>query len=261
MHHTISGTPLPFEKAENFRELGGYSGLGGKRVRHGVFYRTPALCNVATPHDIALFKSLGIKTVFDFRSSAERTHQPDPDFANLTRYDISAITNPDGTEVNFDLKATFRCADSVQDMIEDVHKGYALLPFGNKAYQTMFREICAGNTPVLFHCTAGKDRTGVAAALILLALGVSRADVIADYLITNSCRKTDVAMIAEKIKTLMPDGNAMQIATLVCGVQQESIELALNTIDEKYPDFEAYLAAECGVTHAMLARMRADYLE
>lgn len=261
MHHANPGTPLPFEKAENFRELGGYVGFGGKHVRHGIFFRTPALCNVATPHDIALFESLGIKTVFDFRSSAERAHQPDPDFSAVTRFDISAITNPDGTEVNFDLKAVFQNAGGVQQMIDDVHQSYALLPFANKAYQTMFREICAGNTPVLFHCTAGKDRTGVAAALILLALGVPREDVIADYLLTNSCRGTDTAAIAKKIELLVPDSNAMEIAALVCGVRRESIELALDAITQKYPDFESYLAAECGVTDVMLAQMRADYLE
>ena len=60
------------------------------------------------------------------------------------------------------------------------------MPFGNPAYRALFGAIRAGQTPILFHCTAGKDRTGVAAALILKALGVSREDIVEDYLLTNA---------------------------------------------------------------------------
>lgn len=76
------GAPLPFEAVTNFRELGGYEAAGGRHVKCGVFYRAPALANVKTPHDVALYKSLGVHTVFDLRSAAERTAWPDPSFGS-----------------------------------------------------------------------------------------------------------------------------------------------------------------------------------
>lgn len=254
------GTPLAFEACENFRELGGYTGLGGKKVKHGVFYRSPALSNIKTPHDKALFESLGIKTVFDFRSEAERGAAPDPAFDGVTEYEISAIVTQTGAEVNFDLEKLLASADGIGTMLADVYDGYRNLPFANKAYRAMFAEIIAGNTPLLFHCTAGKDRTGVAAALIMRALGVSRADCMADYLITNTCRKNNVAMLTALLAQKISAEDAAKYAPLLAGVKAESLALSLDAIDAKYPDFEAYLAAECGVSAVALCKMRADYL-
>ena len=77
------GAPLPFEAVTNFRELGGYEAAGGRHVKYGVFYRAPALANVKTPHDVSLYKSLGVHTVFDLRSAAERAAWPDPCFCLL----------------------------------------------------------------------------------------------------------------------------------------------------------------------------------
>ncbi|MEG2842378.1 MAG: tyrosine-protein phosphatase [Ruthenibacterium sp.] len=260
MMQTKPGTPLAFEACENFRELGGYSGMNGKKVKYGVFYRTPALCNITTPHDLALFDSLNIKTVFDFRSEKERADLPDPTFKGVTEYAISAMVTPDGNEVNFDLEHLFSSTDGIGAVLADMNDGYSRMPFANKAYRAMFAQIIAGNTPLLFHCTAGKDRTGVAAALILRALGVSRADCIADYLITNICRKNNVEMLCKMLAKKIPAEQAAEYAPLLAGVKEESLVRSLDAIDAKYPDFETYLSAECGVSTQALTKMRADYL-
>lgn len=80
MQQERPGAPLPFEACENFRELGGYTGCGGRHVKYGAFYRSPALANIKTPADRARFEALGVRTVFDFRSEKERTLAPDPGF-------------------------------------------------------------------------------------------------------------------------------------------------------------------------------------
>ncbi|MEG1381351.1 MAG: tyrosine-protein phosphatase [Ruthenibacterium sp.] len=254
------GMPLPFEACENFRELGGYLGMNGRQVKRGAFYRAPALGYIKSPHDVAMFNSLGIKTVIDFRSEAERSALPDPTFPGVTEYPISAMVMPEGGDVNFDLEALLSSAAGVQKMLTEVHGGYRNLPFANRAYCEMFAQIVAGNTPILFHCTAGKDRTGVAAALILRALGVSRADCMADYLITNTCRKNNIEMLSSVLCKTIPADKATGYAVLLAGVKAESLALALDAIDAKYPDFETYLAAECGVSSQALAKMRSDYL-
>ncbi|MFR2591520.1 MAG: tyrosine-protein phosphatase [Ruthenibacterium lactatiformans] len=173
MQQERPGAPLPFEACENFRELGGYTGCGGRHVKYGAFYRSPALANIKTPADRARFEALGVRTVFDFRSEKERTLAPDPAFPGVVNIPASAMLAEDGSEVDFDLEKLLRSEDGIRMLTEGVHESYARMPFGNPAYRALFGAIRAGQTPILFHCTAGKDRTGVAAALILKALGVS----------------------------------------------------------------------------------------
>lgn len=261
--HTLPGATLPFSKAENFRELGGWPAAGGKTVKHGLFWRCGALCELETPQDKARFEALGIKVICDLRSSGERTAQPDPAFAGVRRHDISAILDENGAEVNFDphsfLKMDRAALETLGRMLGEF---YARLPFGNAAYRAMFAEIRAGELPLLFHCSAGKDRTGVAAALILLALGATRETVMQDFLITNACRPRALAeyavsygALAEQYPELKPYLGAMG------GVDAANLRRTLDAIDEKYPRIEAYFEAELGMAPADLAAMRQACLE
>lgn len=260
----VPGTPLPFEKTENFRQLGGYTGADGRQVKCGQIYRSGALADaVRTPHDKALLESLGLRSIFDFRSSQERSFLPDPALPGARQFDISAMVSSDGQEVNFDIASFFTMtADQLNQVFQQVHLSYAALPFENEAYKEMFRQLLAGNTPLLFHCSAGKDRTGVAAALILLALGVSRQDVMEDYLLTNTCRAATRAELGEKFAAAMGNTPARDaVVNLFTGVQRESLELALDAIDQRYPSFEAYLQDQYGIGAAGLEKLRQMYLE
>lgn len=256
------GTALAFEACENFRELGGYAGCGGRRVRYGVFYRAPALAGIHTPADRARFLSLGIRTVFDFRSEAERALAPDPEFPGVKNIAINALFAPDGSEQNFDLEEIVRSAEGLRLLTDGVHEGYVRMPFENPAYKALFAAILAGETPVLFHCTAGKDRTGVAAALLLRTLGVSREDILADYLLTNEYRARSSASFCKTLEQMgVPAPRAAEVARVGCCVRRESLESALDAIDARYPRFEDYLADQLGINAAALARLRERYLE
>ena len=81
--HIEPGRVLPFSKAENFRELGGWPAAGGKTVKHGLFFRCGALCELESEEDLEAFRALGIKVICDLRSTGERTAQPDPAFAGV----------------------------------------------------------------------------------------------------------------------------------------------------------------------------------
>ncbi|MEG2697731.1 MAG: tyrosine-protein phosphatase [Ruthenibacterium sp.] len=261
MHFPKPGTPLPFESCENFRELGGYVGLDGKTVKHGAFYRTGALSHITTPHDKALLESLGIKTVLDFRSQPERDAQPDPVLPGAQNIAVSAIFDENGKELRFDLDEVLAAGRAgVDEMLRLVRESYVRMPFANPAFRRMFAEIAAGNTPLLFHCSAGKDRTGVAAALILRALGVSRADILHDYCITNGCRAKSRVRFEQQYSALLPAQGAEELLQCVLGVEEKCLAEALDAIDARYADFEAYLRAECVFSAEALAAMRADYL-
>lgn len=261
MQQPKPGAALPFEACENFRELGGYTGCGGRKVRYGVFYRAPALAGIRTSADRERFLSLGIRTVFDFRSEAERALAPDPEFPNVKNIALNALFTPDGAEQNFDLEEIVRSEEGLRLLTDGVHEGYVRMPFENPAYKALFAAVLAGEVPVLFHCTAGKDRTGVAAALILRALGVSREDIVADYLLTNRYRAGSAASFCKTLEQMgVPAPLAAQVARVGSGVRRESIESALDAIDARYPRFEDYLAEQLGIDAAALARLREAYL-
>ena len=139
--HIEPGRVLPFSKAENFRELGGWPAAGGKTVKHGLFFRCGALCELESEEDLEAFRALGIKVICDLRSTGERTAQPDPAFAGVRRHDISAILDEEGREVNFDphsfLKMDRAALETLGRMLGEF---YARLPFGNAAYRAMFAE-------------------------------------------------------------------------------------------------------------------------
>ena len=129
----------------------------------------------------------------------------------------------------------------------------------------MFAEIERGNVPLLFHCTAGKDRTGVAAMLILKALGASDDVAMEDYLRTNECRRKTRAALALKFQEALGDGEFTEeqerIIGMFGGVEEKGLRLAMDAIRERYPSFEAYFEAEYGLDEEKLARLRGQYLE
>lgn len=260
---TLPGTPLAFDRAENFRELGGWPAAGGRTVKHGLFYRCGALCELASEADRARFEALGIKVICDLRSSGERAAQPDPAFAGVRRHDISAILDENGKEVNFDpnafLQMDKQALTALGNMLSDF---YARLPFDNAAYKAMFAEIRAGELPLLFHCSAGKDRTGVAAALILLALGADRETVLRDFMITNTCRPRSQAEYEASYGALVRKHPELQpTMAAMGGVVKENLLATLDAIDAKYPRIEDYFAAELEMTAADLEAMRTACLE
>ena len=255
------GAALPFEKVTNFRELGGYEAAGGRRVKYGMLFRSPALANVKTAHDVALYKSHGIHTVFDLRSTAERTAWPDPDFGEAERYDIHAITSQGGKEVDFDLESIFRDATQVDALLDMVRHSYDTMPFANEAYRTLMACAMRGKGPILFHCTAGKDRTGVAAMLLLKALGASDETVLFDFEQTNLCNEKAKELFLEQIRPHLPQDAACTVAQVATGVQRENLVRTMRAVRARYGSFAEYFRAEYGLGEDALETLRAMYLE
>ena len=257
------GTPLAFETAENFREMGGWPAADGRRVKRGLFWRSGALCQIASEEDRKQFEALGIRVVCDLRSGVERTRQPDPEFIGIRRHDIGAIRDAEGGELPIDANNSLHLdADGLRALSREMEAIYSALPFHNPAYREIFREMLAGELPLLFHCSAGKDRTGVAAALILLALGASRETVMADFLATNDCRPGAVRECLEVYRSeLEREPELRPILELVSGVRPESMQAVFDAIDRRYACMEDFFAAEYGMGPEQLRLMRDRCLE
>ena len=260
--HPAPGTQLAFAGGNNFRELGGYLADEGKHVKWGQIYRGIPTGKLTGEADRRLLDSLGLRLILDLRSSGEAKKEPDyvPDGARLVQ--ICGLCAEDGAEIAFapgDIEKLMQTAEEGESISQRL---YRRMLTGNKAFKELFRALEAGETPILFHCSAGKDRTGVAAMLILLALGASDEVICADFEQTNACRKAEIdAVLAEHAAEIAADPACRMRYYAMAGVDPAAAPFVLDTIRQDYGSAESYLEAEYGLTPARLMRLRRMYLE
>ena len=260
--HPAPGTQLPFAGGNNFRELGGYRADEGKTVKWGQIYRGFPTGRLTTEADRARLDGLGLRLILDLRSSAEAAKLPDyvPDGARLVQ--ICGLRDASGQEIDFSPNDIQRLVQSAPAGMSLTQLMYRQMLTGNKAFKELFRALEAGETPILFHCSAGKDRTGVAAMLILLALGASDETICADFVQTNVCRKAEIdALLAGHAEEIAADPSKRMRFCTQAGVDPGAAPYVLQVIREACGSAEEYLAREYGLTPARRMRLRRMYLE
>ncbi|AHE54946.1 tyrosine-protein phosphatase [Sphingomonas sanxanigenens] len=245
---------LPLEGGQNFRDLGGYRTRNGKTVRWGVLYRSGAM-NALTANDYAYLDRIGVRTVCDFRSTAERDAAPVrwPGGQTPTIFADDYVLDMGG--MDFRAAASWSAEDAKRKMAALYPH---LLDQFNGQYRRMFAQLLAGNVPLAFNCSAGKDRTGVAAALILTALDVPRETAIADYLLSNRYFDPKKAMASDPSTaawTKLPPA----VVNAFMGVDRAYIEAVFKVIDTHPGGARAYLRDRLGLGDAELKQLRARY--
>lgn len=250
---------LPLEGGRNFRDLGGYATADGKRVKWGKVFRSGTMAGL-TPADYQYLSKLGIKSVCDLRTKHERSAEPNKwvEAANIaywTRdYDMS-----DG-----DLGAMLSKGTTAEQMKQAMTAMYRELPVEQApAYRDIFQRLAGGEIPLAFNCSAGKDRAGTAAALILSALGVPDETVFADYAMSEKVLDFDKMMRESRgSEALGPMAKLPpEVIQPLLASDPAYIKAAFASIREKYGSVPNYLRDELGVTDAQLAKLRNDLLE
>ena len=243
---------IALEGASNLRDLGGWPVAGG-RVRAGLVFRAAALAGL-TAADADRLAGLGLRTICDLRGRAEAAAAPFPR-ALLPGVRVHAL--PIEPSVGAGLRDILATGDAqatgaqARALMRDAYVAYA--SDWSHHYRTLFDLLAdPAGPPLLFHCSAGKDRTGFAAALILTALGAERATVQADYLATRTHWRGDPAMAAG----LPPD-----LAAALLGVDTALLDAAFAAIEAAHGSFAAYAADRLGLDPARLARLRAALVE
>lgn len=260
----IADRVLDLEGVHNFRDYGGYAVAGGGRLRSLHLWRS-GQHHGASDTDLRRISDLGLVSVFDLRSSTERTTHPcrRPDgFAAMIHYaeDESALkTAAHNAPHVAAAAATARQRDAASTR-EAMRRNYGRIAFrpGLMAMMAkMLTELAEGRGPCLVNCMAGKDRTGIAVAMVQLSVGVHRDDVVADYLLTNTAGNVE-ARIAAGTQTIREiTGQADEAAVRVLmGVEAEYLESAFDIIDEKYGSLDAYLAEALGADDRLRGRLR-----
>lgn len=248
-----AGRVIPFQNAVNFRDIGGYPTQDGRRVRQGVLYRSAGLDRLQGTADWDLLLSLGLKVVLDLRSLKESEDCPDPVIPGAIHLRCCAMHYPDGEELDFSPagiqrlhKEQERFARKYGDKAGEDQLWQLLnreMPFHNMAFKVLFQRLENRDVPLLFHCSAGKDRTGMAAILILMALNVSRKIALDDYEMTNLLYRKQIQR------------------NPLAGVMRPTAEYMLDTILERYQSMGNFFAAEFGLDSQRLAKLQDYFLE
>jgi protein tyrosine/serine phosphatase len=262
---------LPLQGVHNFRDYGGYVVAGGGRVRRGLLWRS-GQHNGATDSDLAQIAALNLASVFDLRSSKERTVHPcrrPEGFAAAVHFGEDPPPRPrEGTREH---SAPHVAAAQVprqrdaESTREGLRKNYGGIAFRPELVATMRRflaELAEGKGPSLVNCMAGKDRTGIAVAAVHLAAGVHRDDIIADYLLTNTAGNVE-ARIAAGMATITEVTGQLdpEVLRVLMGVEPEYHESAFSMMAEKHGSTDGYLLEVLGVDDVMRDRLRAALVE
>jgi protein-tyrosine phosphatase len=250
---------LHVEGVANFRDIGGYPAVDGKRTRWGLYYRSGMLGEL-TENGRAMLRALNIRWVCDLRLHEEVTQSPDrirdnPDI----RYSHKPLFAPDDTRRR--LQALLFNQRKLPQLIRESYTT-VFLDANAPLYGEVLRELLQpGALPAVVHCTAGKDRTGIAAMLLMLALGVDEATIIADYSLSNYYFTTFRAYAADVARKLRWFGLNASALTPLLIAQPDVLRAALDHLRAKYGGAERYLTEAAGLTDAEIAALRAVFLE
>ena len=240
----------PFEGCFNFRDIGGYLNQDGKRVRKGLYFRAGRQDRMSDK-DLSQLSDLKISTQIDLRRPDEVLEQGKGPLEAMGAKYINIAVIPEGG------------SDQLSRLVGDTgisgkrYLGY--LEFGPTSWLRLFGILASeDNLPVVLHCTAGKDRTGVSTAFLLSILGVSRDVIEADYLLTN----LDTERQADFIESTVgyPEGYDREKMISVAGVPKDAMKVFLDGMESKWGSAVEYLE-KIGVTQEQMDTIRANFLE
>ncbi|OFI38060.1 hypothetical protein BIU82_06030 [Arthrobacter sp. SW1] len=229
--------------ASNFRDVSAMV----SRLRSGVLYRSNKLSKLSDA-DLIRLQALNLKTDVDLRTASERTSEPDriPAGVWYETADVSGNLASEGL-------TTFESESAAEQFMIQTYRDFIRKDSANLAYRKLFL-LAAGasaDSSLLFHCTAGKDRTGWGTAILLLAAGVSFDDVVRDYLASNDY------LAEENARTLaaVPAGQQETVKPIL-DVRLKYLQAAWDEMTARYGSFDAYLHQGLGLSEENIKQLR-----
>ena len=241
--------------ADNFRDLAGIASTyvaGDSTMRPETIYRSNALD--LSDKDLATLEVLGVSTVIDLRTTQEVEATPDrvPEGAKYVHIDLIG-DQASGANTMSDI--SFDTPESAAAILEHTNVGFVEDAGQRERFGELLTTIAEADGPVLFHCTAGKDRAGWTSAILQLAAGVTEEDVMADYLATNDYSEGRIAATADRVREAKGDEAADAIKVLL-GVQESFLQAGLDAMAEKYGDIDGYLSEGLGLDEDTVAALK-----
>ncbi|MET9883828.1 tyrosine-protein phosphatase [Streptomyces sp. NPDC006430] len=260
----MTATATPSTTVANLRDLGGTPLPGGRTVRPGMVLRSGQLDRLDIAAD-PVVAALGLHTVIDFRTGPERADHPDRIPQGVRHLVVDVLADklssgeiPAATQLK-DLLSDPAVAEEhlgggkVQGLFADTYRSFVNTGSAQLAYRTLLTELAEPETgPLLFHCTAGKDRTGWGATVVLSLLGADDDTLMAEYLSVNPAVKQAFAPMIEGFTVA---GGNPDIALALIGVFPSYLEAALDEVNTRYGSMEKYVREGLGVSDEAVAAL------
>ena len=239
---------IPLSGASNFRDLGGYTGHAGRVVAWRKLFRSDHL-GLLNGDDIAQINQLNVARVLDFRGAAERTTQ----VCAIPGARVSSLAiEPTVVQA---IQALLEKGNGIrpEDAVNLMQQTYRAFVHDNSPrFAELFAHLLEDDAPLVFHCTAGKDRTGFAAALILRALGVSASVVMQDYLLTNELFRPP-----ELVSSHAPP----EVRNVIARVQTGFLDAAFEAVNNSHGSVDQYLERAMRLDSKQQQRLQSLYLQ
>jgi protein-tyrosine phosphatase len=239
---------LQLSGATNFRDLGGYAGQGGRTVRWRQLFRSDHLADLTT-EDLLTIERLGVARVFDFRGKTERLAQACAIPGAVVHSLAIEPTVVQGLKALIDA-GELVTVDNTVGLMQQTYRDF--VRDNSPRFAQFFGHLLADDAPLVFHCTAGKDRTGFAAALLLEALGVPRDIILQDYLLTNDFYQ---------IPTANPADLPPEVMNVLWRVQANFLDAAFEVVEADFGSVPRYLKEALGLDAQAQERLVALYLQ
>ena len=267
---------LPLEGGSNFRDMGGYTTADGYQVKRGLLFRSGSMVSL-TENDMDYLSQFSFKTVVDLRSQEELELFPN----HWAEKAAISYTNVPYSMASMMGGSLARVAEDTMDateMLSQMGPMYRSMPETIKSQlNLMFQHLLAEEAPLVVNCSAGQDRTGIASALILTALGVPRSTIIDDYLLSTRLRRPEFEQSQISEAELLEAAEVNVFAAMMLQFNDEGIgeqpnplytenrvpflQFALNGIEENYGSVFNYLDSELGIGAEEIERLKGLYLQ
>ncbi|MFF2851092.1 tyrosine-protein phosphatase [Streptomyces sp. NPDC058001] len=265
MTQQVPSTEPELAGVRNFRDVGGLPTVDGRRLRQGRLFRSGHLAH-ATAADSAFLSTLGLHTIFDFRNAADqRLEGPDVDLPGVRNVNLPLTDPADGAEFwkmvrdgDIDqLRSLLSEGRAADRMIESYR---AIISQRTAEHARVLHAMAEESVPALMHCAAGKDRAGLSIAVTLLAVGVERDAIEADYLESNAThRRYKVHRSGTAADAYSPE--VMELLSPLFDARAEYLAAAFDTIEQTWGGTDAYLERGLRLTPDLRERLRAHLLD
>jgi protein-tyrosine phosphatase len=261
---------IPLTGVTNARELGGYTTADGRTVRHNVLLRTAKLCDLTEQDSRILTDDFRVQHIVDFRMAMEIKGFDDPPVGDAVYHWIKILDVflPEGVEspdfAGLTAEQVVIMSEQFGMLEEDMYIGFLEGECGRRGYAEFFRILLEADPDraVLWHCTSGKDRTGLAAMLLLSVFGVDEQTILDDYLLTNRFNANRIAGIKYALAQKGYDEAFTAKAAIVFeAVDGRFMQNALDYLKSRYGSPVGYIRDALHITDAELESLRAKYLE
>lgn len=244
---TVKGLrQLPLDGQPNFRDLGGYTTTDNRTVKWGLLFRSGQLSNLSD-QDLHYLSTIPLTTIVDFRSEQESEEQKTL-LPNTVSNEVLLPITPGNLSKDKVMQIVMAGDNtSAAQLLIDINE--QLILHNQPQYKAFFQEVQLAEAPLMFNCTAGKDRTGLAAALLLSALGVDKKTIEEDYLLTNKFVNLTLQKVQDRFS--LGEKQANVLLTLLT-VQEQYLAKALSTIEQHYGTVESYLTEALDVDISLL---------